>query len=768
MMNHLRISACPPGDIFERKDGIGYPEFPKYTYYSSAAERETNVNVLLPPDYSEDRTYPVLYLLHGYFDNEDWMTRPVVCVSTMLSNLYARGEAEPMIVVCPYIYCSKEMPYCTGMNLTNSLNYDNFINDLTGSLMPFIESRFSVAKGKENSAITGFSMGGREALFIGFTHPDRFGYVGAACPAPGLTPLADSPAHPGQMPEDAMRFDEPHLLMLSASKADGVVGHFPASYHEMLQRNHTGHFWHEMEDTGHDPSSVKPHLYHFVRRIFGKCAADADRPSQTVKPEFTEYGKYDFSIPWSVFPDTPVPQDFTVKTGDFVFFADVLAQEDGDGSFAHPFRDVQQAVDILRPGDTLYIRGGIYAVDTPIRIYGKNGGADKITISSYGRELAVFDGHAYDSVSGHFHHENGIFTIDRSSGIVIRNLRFQNSHCKGISIFNSDNIEISHCEIENTFACGISVWDTSPLPEKKNAFRGFRILGNTVRKATTWDMIPAGRKKQGEPPHEAISIAGATDFEVAYNHVYECDKEGIDVKENSRNGTVHHNYVHDCDRQGLYADAWFGTLDNVRFEYNIVYRNRGAGLALSVEGAGSYLSHVTFAHNLVYLNRGTGMFISRWGDDLLREHITVAGNTFVQNGHGFSYGSDSIFWITGGLHFYSGSIRNMTVENNIFSDSDTFEIGFSDNYGRSETEIRAALAEKNIVIRRNLIDYRDTAAFPVRVGWTDNFSDVTQYTGEDAVFRAPLFRDPEHLDFTLTDEDLISSGIGAIRLRKNT
>ncbi len=484
----------------------------------------------------------------------------------------------------------------------------------------------------------------------------------------------------------------------------------------------------------------------------------AERPSQKIKPEFTEYGTPDFTVPWSVFPAVPVPQDFSVQPGEHAVFADVYAGENGNGSFEHPFRDVQQAVDSLQSGDILYIRGGLYKLDRPIWISGKRG----ITVTSCGTELAVFDGHGYDSDAPHFSHENGIFTIDCSSDIVIRNIRFQNSHCKGISVFNSDRIEISHCEVENTFACGISVWDTSPLAEKKNAFRGFRILGNTVRKATTWDMIPAGRQKHGEPPHEAISIAGAADFEVAYNHVYECDKEGIDVKENSIRGTVHHNYVHDCDRQGLYADAWFGMLTDVRFENNIVYRNRGAGLALSVEGKGSYLSHVTFAHNIVYRNFGTGFFISRWGDDLLREYITVKNNTFVQNGHGPVYSSDSVFWITGGLHFFSGNIRNMTVANNIFSDSDTFEIGFSDNYGRSEEEIRACLAEKKIVIEHNLIDYRDHTEFPVHVGWTDNFSDVTPYHGETPVLHAPAFRDLKHFDFTPADEDLRNRNIGAV------
>ena len=89
-----------------------------------------------------------------------------------------------MIVVFPYIYTSKTKEACDGLNLENSLNYDNFIHDLTNDLMPYIEKNFSVKTGRENTAITGFSMGARESLFIGLTRSDLFGYVGAACPAP--------------------------------------------------------------------------------------------------------------------------------------------------------------------------------------------------------------------------------------------------------------------------------------------------------------------------------------------------------------------------------------------------------------------------------------------------------------------------------------------------------------------------------------------------------------------------------------------------------
>lgn len=257
--------------IYKEQSGVEYAEFQKYTYYSTTAERDTNVNVLLPVGYTEEKEYPVLYILHGFWDNEEWMARPVVALNTMLSNLITAGEAKEMIVVLPYIYCSKDMPYCTGMDLTNSLNYDNFINDLTTDLMPFIESTFSVAKGREDTAITGFSMGGRESLFIGFAHPELFGYIGAVCPAPGLTKIANSPMHPGQMTGAEMVFPEdmaPYAVLISASKADGVVGTNPKTYHNVMTKNQTEHLWHELSDTGHDHTSVKPHLYNFLRLIF--------------------------------------------------------------------------------------------------------------------------------------------------------------------------------------------------------------------------------------------------------------------------------------------------------------------------------------------------------------------------------------------------------------------------------------------------------------------------------------------------------------------
>lgn len=52
------LTELAPDAVFARQEGVSYPTFQKYTYYSRTAHRDTPVNVLLPTDYDEQRTYP--------------------------------------------------------------------------------------------------------------------------------------------------------------------------------------------------------------------------------------------------------------------------------------------------------------------------------------------------------------------------------------------------------------------------------------------------------------------------------------------------------------------------------------------------------------------------------------------------------------------------------------------------------------------------------------------------------------------------------------
>lgn len=266
-----------------------FGELKQITYYSSTAQRNKTANVLLPEGYSTNEKYPVLYVNHGIFCDENQMLG--MGVPEIVGNLARSGEAEKMIVVFPQMYTSttEATPPMGQINAEVEANYDKFREDLINDLMPYIEENYSVKTGRENTAIAGFSMGGRETLYIGVSRPDKFGYIGAACPAPGVTPATDyAGEHVGSMTEDEFKISnkayEPYLLMITGGTNDGTVGTFPQSYHELFTKNGQDHVWLEVPGGGHDNSSVIPHMYNFIRNIFkaGKTGGSSNNEQDGV------------------------------------------------------------------------------------------------------------------------------------------------------------------------------------------------------------------------------------------------------------------------------------------------------------------------------------------------------------------------------------------------------------------------------------------------------------------------------------------------------
>ncbi|MBP5578524.1 MAG: dienelactone hydrolase family protein, partial [Ruminococcus sp.] len=124
---------------------------------------------------------------------------------------------------------------------------------------PHIESKYSVATGKENTAVTGFSMGGRESLQIGMKYGSKFGYVGAICPAPGTQ---------GSFKWNSAA-DTPYLIMITGGTQDDVVGlNTPEGYHNNFTKNNVPHVWHVVQNGHHGDDSIHSHLYCFVRGVF--------------------------------------------------------------------------------------------------------------------------------------------------------------------------------------------------------------------------------------------------------------------------------------------------------------------------------------------------------------------------------------------------------------------------------------------------------------------------------------------------------------------
>ena len=129
--------------------------------------------VYLPPQYftEPERKFPVLYLQHGFGENETVWTEQGR-MNLILDNLIAAGKAEPMVVVTPSDMLVEET--ATGAQIRHS-EFDVF---LLTDLMPFIEGRYRVCTDSAHRAIAGLSMGSIETSITAMMHPELFSAVG--------------------------------------------------------------------------------------------------------------------------------------------------------------------------------------------------------------------------------------------------------------------------------------------------------------------------------------------------------------------------------------------------------------------------------------------------------------------------------------------------------------------------------------------------------------------------------------------------------------
>ena len=271
-INDEIVERCPAA-YSAKRENVQYGEYTHHTYYSETCGMERGYSILLPADYNTDKKYPVLYILHGIFGNEfSFSEDPGIRIKEIIGNMAAEGYIEETIVVCPNMYATTDPNQQPGFNAEACLPYDNFINDLVNDLMPHIEKEYSVLTGRENTYLAGFSMGGRETIFITLQRPELFGYVCAVSAAPGILPATDAyMSHPGQMTEEEMCFAEdaltPEVFILCCGDKDSVVGTYPKSYHETLERNGATHIWYEISGADHDNHTVNSGVFNLFKQI---------------------------------------------------------------------------------------------------------------------------------------------------------------------------------------------------------------------------------------------------------------------------------------------------------------------------------------------------------------------------------------------------------------------------------------------------------------------------------------------------------------------
>jgi enterochelin esterase-like enzyme len=160
-------------DFYQLKK-VPHGEIREIYFPSKSTDTSRRAFVYTPPNYENDlnKKYPVLYLQHGWGENEySWPNQGKV--NLIMDNLIASGKAKPFIIVMTYGMTNE-------VKIGGLRNFDikPFQTVLLDELIPYIDKNFRTLSDQPNRAMAGLSMGGFETKLITLKNLDTFSSIG--------------------------------------------------------------------------------------------------------------------------------------------------------------------------------------------------------------------------------------------------------------------------------------------------------------------------------------------------------------------------------------------------------------------------------------------------------------------------------------------------------------------------------------------------------------------------------------------------------------
>ncbi|MBM3725047.1 MAG: esterase [Acidobacteria bacterium] len=184
LLNTQSVVHVPGNGLVWEVADVPHGTLHRHPYKSAVVGDQREYFVYTPAGYdpAARKTYPVLYLLHGFSDDASGWSA-VGKAHVILDNLIAQGKAEPMLVVMPLGYGAPEIVRAGFGGFRDpglrQRNFDRFREALLTEVLPAVEKSYRVNKDREQRAIAGLSMGGAETLYTGLNNIDKFAYVAA-------------------------------------------------------------------------------------------------------------------------------------------------------------------------------------------------------------------------------------------------------------------------------------------------------------------------------------------------------------------------------------------------------------------------------------------------------------------------------------------------------------------------------------------------------------------------------------------------------------
>jgi enterochelin esterase-like enzyme len=164
--SELRMPAYVPAPELVYNPSIPHGALRDTTFFSAVLNNSRTVRIYTPPSYaSSTDSFPVV-LFH---DGLEYVT--LAGANTILDNLIAQGLIVPVIAV--FVPPVNRTPEYAGAQMTQ------FTDFLMGQVMTVIDTRYRTRRNPAARAVIGASNGGNIALWMGYTHPEAFGNIGA-------------------------------------------------------------------------------------------------------------------------------------------------------------------------------------------------------------------------------------------------------------------------------------------------------------------------------------------------------------------------------------------------------------------------------------------------------------------------------------------------------------------------------------------------------------------------------------------------------------
>jgi enterochelin esterase-like enzyme len=251
---------APDADFYALKD-VPHGKVQQILFPSKSTNSVRRAFVYTPPDYDKDQSkrYPVLYLQHGWGEDETaWSTQGHA--NLILDNLIANENLKPFLIVMTYGMTNE-----VRIGGLRDFKIGPFQTVLVDELIPYVDANFRTIANGAHRAMAGLSMGGMETKAITMANLDTFSYIGLF--SGGTFTLDDVAKTPGFKEKVKLAFVSFGSRELSGPMAKAFGGDPKVNADALKQAGINSAFFVSPE-TAHEFLSWRRSLHEFAPLLF--------------------------------------------------------------------------------------------------------------------------------------------------------------------------------------------------------------------------------------------------------------------------------------------------------------------------------------------------------------------------------------------------------------------------------------------------------------------------------------------------------------------